>query len=250
MTLLGLACEDNGHFVAITRLIDDALVRGVDWIVAETVAFCRTWCGYEAGAPWSKCGGDDDAPRSFEIDGRRVPLHGKINGQALEDGAAMWRRVLARFAQLDPRPELVVLAQDGDGRERERRRGVNQVRYAKSISWPFPIVVAMPEPEIEAWHVAGFEPCNDAEQAALANLRADLPFDPRTASHRLTSQPNDAVTDAKRVLARLCGGDADRVVACLADVDRLRERGGANGASAFLGEVDRDVVPLFAGRRP
>ena len=245
MILLGLACEDEGHYLAITRLVDDALVRRHDWLMQETVEYCRTWRGYTEGTRWSKCTRDDDGPRVVKIDGRPVRLHGPIDGKSLAAGARMWRYVLSYFVQLVPRPDVVVLAQDGDGRQQERVQGLDQVRHAKDLRWPFAIVSAVPEPEIEAWHVAGFEPVNDAERTALAQVRADLSFDPRTESHRLTSQPNDADTDAKRVLARLCGGDADREAACLGDPARLRSRGRANGTADFLDEVDRHITPLF-----
>ena len=244
MIVLGLACEDGGHYLAVTTLVDAVLVRDVGWLVSDTVEHCREWRGYERGQPWSKCG-RDDAPRAFEIDGRRVSLHGPIDGAPLKHGARMWREVLWRFTLLDPRPDVVVLAQDGDGRRHDRLGGLDQVRRAASLRWPFRIVVAMPEPEIEAWHVAGFEPGNEAEHATLARVRADLSFDPRIESHKLTSQPNDAATDAKRVLARLCGSDTDREAACLDDHDRLRDRGAANGAADFLAEVEELLVPCF-----
>ena len=47
-------------------------------------------------------------------------------------------------------------------------------------------------------------------------LRA-LSFDPTTQSHRLTSHPNEAATDAKRVLHQLTEDDREREGRCLAD---------------------------------
>ncbi|MCA9708182.1 MAG: hypothetical protein KDK70_20185, partial [Myxococcales bacterium] len=55
--------------------------------------------------------------------------------------------------------------------------------------------------------------------------------------------PNDAPTDAKLVLEALCGADHERRRSCLDDLERLRERGGRNGAEPFLREVEDTLAP-------
>ena len=67
-------------------------------------------------------------------------------------------------------------------------------------------------------------------------------------SEGLTSHPNDAATDAKRVLVALTKGDAARENRCLADRERLKERGASNHCSIFLAEVCKKIVPKFARR--
>lgn len=125
--------------------------------------------------------------------------------------------------------------------------GLKQVR--DGLLWPFQVAVAMAEPEIEAWHVAGFEPRDDEERRRLKEVREALSFDPRTQSHRLTSHPNDARTDAKRLLEALCGTDQERRETCLDDRAALRRRGAMNGLSLFLREIEDCIVPLFLARR-
>jgi hypothetical protein len=88
------------------------------------------------------------------------------------------------------------------------------------------------------------------EREAFDGLRRSLSFDPALQSHRLTSHPNDAATDAKRVLHALCGGDRDRRRTCIADSSLLRQRGTANGLTAFLTEVDDRLVPMLGPRSP
>ena len=105
--------------------------------------------------------------------------------------------------------------------------------------------MATPQPEVEAWHVSGFVP-DVAEQKRLEALRGELSFDPTTQSERLTSHPNDAPRDAKRVLARLCGADRERQERCLCDRALLRQRGQHNGLAAFLDEVDERIVPRLS----
>lgn len=158
--------------------------------------------------------------------------------------ASMWRKVLLLFCHHDPRPDIVVLARDLDGYA-DRRDGLDQV--CTGLSWPFAIVAATPQPEIEGWIVSGFAPRDDDEQHRLEHLRGELSFDPTLHSHRLTSHPNDAATDAKRVLARLCNGDPGREHACLAR-DVLHQRGADNWARAFLDGVDQRVLPVFGHR--
>ncbi len=96
--------------------------------------------------------------------------------------------------------------------------------------------------------MSGFAPHDASEQCRLDDARRALSFDPTTQSHRLTAHPNDALTDAKRVLTQLTDGDRDREHACLGDRERLHQRGERNGARAFLDEIDARIVPVFARR--
>jgi hypothetical protein len=66
---------------------------------------------------------------------------------------------------------IVVLARDLDGYP-NRRAGLEQV--CTGLSWPFAIVAATPEPEIEGWIVSGFVPRNEGEQRSLEQLRHEL----------------------------------------------------------------------------
>lgn len=244
VVVIGLVCEDNGHFRAVTRLIDAAAVAAHDWL-DETVDHVRAWRGLADDQPWYKYRPEDVGDLDAAVvGGLRIKRHGHIAGEPLRPGASMWRNVLSLFSRLQPRPEVVVLAHDLDGYA-ERRAGMEQVR--QHVPWPFEVVLATPQPEIEAWLVAGFEPAADDERARLDALRSELSFNPTTASHRLTSHPNDASTDAKRVLAKLVDDDDERGMACLDDRERLRARGTNNGLAAFLDEVEQRIVPRFGG---
>lgn len=118
------------------------------------------------------------------------------------------------------------------------------------MAWPFPVIAGWAEPEVEAWHVAGFTPRGADEQANLQALRESLSFDPTTAPHRMTSSKNDAPTDAKRVLQQLCGADPDRRRACLSDHATLRARGAEIGVADFLDELQQKLVPLMSNPPP
>jgi len=244
MTLIAFAGEDENHFRVVTALVDDALVTTIDW-VRDALDGCRTWRGLHGAERWYKYAPDDAYDlRPVTIGGVTIKPQGRIAGEPLKPEASMWRKVLLLFCHRDPRPDVVVLARDLDGYP-DRRAGLEQV--CTGLSWPFAIVAATPEPEIEGWIVSGFVPRNEAEQRQLEQLRGELSFDPTLHSHRLTSHPNDASTDAKRVLRRLCNDDPEREHTCLAR-GVLYPRGGGNWARAFLDDVDRRVLPVFGHR--
>ena len=60
----------------------------------------------------------------------------------------MWRSVLMLFCRSEPRPDAVLLVRDLDGYA-DRRAGIEQVRAG--FSWPFVVLAATPQPEIEAY---------------------------------------------------------------------------------------------------
>ena len=239
---LGIAGEDNGHYTVATRLVDAALLDRHTWLTDRLSAH-RSHCGVHPGDPWHKYDRDDaNDLRPIEIDGRRIAPSGHINGKPLRPEAGMWRKILLLFCHRKPRPDAVLLIRDLDGYP-TRLGGMQQA--ARELEWPFPIAIAAPQPEVEAWWVSGFTPTLPAEHSALRALTRELSFNPTTESQRLTSHPNDAPTDAKRVLSRLCGDDPERQDRCLEDRRLLRERGLHNGLVSFLDELEQHVVPAF-----
>lgn len=239
---IGIACEDNGHFRAVSCLIDQRCLAAHDWLDG-VLDDCRRWIGQTTEDKWLKLSSVSARDiRANKTGGRTFKRHGHIAGEPLKPEAAMWRRVLDHFSAIDPRPEVVVLARDSDGQA--RRASIIQVR--DGILWPFQVVMAVAIPEVEAWYVSGFEPESPEEKARLERLTQDLSFNPTTQSHRLTSHPNDSMRDAKRVLKELCGTDEARQRTCLLDERRLHNRGKKNGMSEFLDEVAERIVPIFS----
>lgn len=235
---IGVACEDRGHFRVCTHLIDGALLRAFSWLDGA-LEYNRAWCGIDEGTSWYKYDRDDARTLpAITLAGTRVHRHGFVAGEPLKAESRMLRSILLLFCRSDPRPDAVLLVRDLDGYP-ERRDGITQVR--DGYQWPFPIVTATPQPEIEAWEIACFEPF--AEIAATVQEDLKLNFNPFTEFNRLTSQPRDAKTDAKRTLAAL------KRSAGLDDRDNLElgtlPRAPDNELSAFLTEIERDIVPLF-----
>lgn len=247
MKRLVVVCEDEGHVRVTTTIADKALSEVEGW-VADSLEHLRRWQGLTEEARWYKYDPEDaEKLMPVVVDGVRITGAGHIGGEPLKPEASMWRKALMLCADMSPRPDVVLLVRDLDGYP-ARRDGMTQV--VDGIRWPFKVVMATPEPEIEAWWVSGFHPEDAMEEERLRTLTEDLSFNPTTASHRLTSHPNDAPTDAKRVLAALTVGDEPRRDGCLADHGRLLARGAHNGCAAFLDGVYGVVVPTVAGGPP
>jgi hypothetical protein len=115
----------------------------------------------------------------------------------------------------------------------------------------FQIVCGFPDPEREAWVLAGFDPCHPDEQQRLEELHRELGFSPVVHAVRLRDKAHGATRNIKRVLTVLTGSDADREARCWIEppLVTLHERGTASGLSGFLDEL-RDVLPGLLGAGP
>lgn len=138
--------------------------------------------------------------------------------------------------------DVVVLGRDVDGRP-GRRDGF--LRATRDRDWSFAVLGLLPEPESEAWYVAGFVPRSKREEESLAAITKQLRFDPTEMPHRLTSTVAGGPRDAKAVRDALSGADDDRRRDCLdAPFDRLRRVGAACGIVDFLDDIEARLLPL------
>lgn len=232
--------EDPGHLEVARRLVDRVLLREVDWISEEVIEHVRRWIQDEA-SPYVPLTSAFRRARD-----RGLPIYGHFDGSPGLEDAASARAALLLVRDLEPSLDLVVLARDLDRRE-ERLAGLRQARG--SGRWPFEVVIAAAEPEIEAWFVAGFMPLDDEDRERWEILRSELGFDPTREPHRLVSTTRGHPRDAKTVLSRLAPTSA-RQEACLeTPIDSLRDaRYEAVGLAAFLRDVALAVVAV--ARRP
>ena len=266
---IAIACEDQAHRALATSLTERVLLveaerRGAaHWVDEPSLTFLRSFCGLDDTDQTPehlrfydlKRAGRDvvDLGKRPLIGGRRLSLTGHIDGKPLQPEAAFWRRVFILFAAAEPRLDALIVVRDTDGDPR-RLAGLKQA--FEGFSWPLPILVAAPHQDAEAWFVAGFVPRNNAEQRRLDERKARLSFDPAEEPHRLTAHPNDAPTDAKRVLrillldedeSRPPGLDElpDLCTRTLTDLGRLERRGQRCGLSDFLADLRSRLVPLL-----
>lgn len=230
-----IAGEDRGHFEAVDRLTTRVMRERVDWFQRELFA----WRGPDEQSTWWRLKEAFELARS-----QRLPVHGHFDGLPAKEDAPLVRAQLLLWAKAHAAGEtlnVVFAARDTDARP--RADGARQA--VDHRDWPFPVVLAHPHPEVEAWHIVGFVPDDDDERARLAEIRSSLGFDPTLQPHRLSSTSPDSKRDAKAVLHALAADD-DRKARCLdAPLDHLRVRGGDCGLTTFLEDVTAKVLPLF-----
>jgi hypothetical protein len=147
--------------------------------------------------------------------------------------------------------DAVVVVWDTDDEQRERPRGVKAARDDARAWATFQIVCGFPDPEREAWVLAGFDPCPPAEQQRLEELHRELGFSPVFHAVKLRDKAHGALRNIKRVLGVLTGDDRDREARCWTEppLATLHERGAATGLSTFLDEL-RAVLPELLAAGP
>lgn len=184
-------------------------------------------------------------------------VRGHFNGRPGEAGSAIARKAfliaeaLSRHTPDEP-IDVAVLVWDTDDEQVERPSGVKAARDEARRWATFEIICGFPDPEREAWVLAGFDPCDPHEQQRLEELHRELGFSPVLHAVRLRDKSSGTLRDIKRVLAVLIGDDADREARCWTDppLVMLHERGAAIGLSTFLDELRAVLLGLLgAGPR-
>ncbi|MEE8524846.1 MAG: hypothetical protein V3T72_13000, partial [Thermoanaerobaculia bacterium] len=156
------------------------------------------------------------------------------------------RKALLLFNKCSKLPAGVLLVRDTDN-QAERAESLERARRVRR--WKFEVILATPDPKRESWVLAGFDPQNADEQAALDEARSTLGFDPRLQAERLTARGARGKRNAKKVLAKLIN-TSEREHACWRDTDLgvLRERGEGSRLTAYLTELTERLVPVVAGQ--
>jgi hypothetical protein len=147
--------------------------------------------------------------------------------------------------------DAVILIWDTDQQRKERPDGV-KIACDQARAW-FPIACGFPDPEREAWVLAGFDPRDDDERRRLDDLRVALGFSPIDEAARLRDGNAGGLRNIKRVLEVLTAGDADREEQCWTktSIATLQDRGRDTGLADFLDELDVALRPfLDPGRMP
>lgn len=238
---IAVAGEDAGHFHTVTHLVDRVLEASIDWFTRETRDELRAWRGPNEGEQWwglKRAFGDARAAR--------LPIHGHFGGSPGHPEAGMIRAqlLLWKRACIDGRPiSAGILVRDTD---REGRRTGALQAIGDHAAWGFRVLLAYPDPEIEAWTIIGFEPASNVETTRLAEITARLGFSPVACPERLTSTVTGSERDVKLVLEELTGGDRQRRATCLDQpLSSLKRRGTSCGLTAFLDAIEAEVVPLY-----
>ncbi|MRG97153.1 hypothetical protein [Polyangium spumosum] len=240
--ILGLVVEGPSDARTVPEIVDRVLVQGIP-VQEKELGACRAFRGLDAGTPFLAWKGVNDASRR-----RRVPpRHGHFGREPALEDARTAVLALRCFVAEDPQPAAVLLVRDSDGKPQERWRGLEQAR--SDGDWPFEVVLGVAHTMRETWVIAAFTARSKDEQQALAKLRRELGFDPTARSAELDATNDTAKKSPKRVLSCLTDDD-EREAACFrdADIEHLRKVGAKNGLAAFVDELGRKLLPLFAAR--
>jgi hypothetical protein len=231
-----VACEDERH-LQVCRTIMRRCLERIDWLADHLTD--ESWILEKV----------TDAVRRFrEQFPKRFgsPLHGRGEGP---DARMVRAQLLLWHARGWPF-EAGVIARDID-RQPARRQAAADVLTSvrKAVSLTKPILLAHPDPEVEAWFLAGFEPRDAQEHARLEAERRRLGFDPTQRPHQLTSGRQHDDRDAKRVLDALTQGQTSRVLHCLeCDLAEWRRRGERTGLAAFVAACEVELPAAFETR--
>lgn len=181
---LGMALVD----AVISKLAHD---RDADWVDPDTV---RRWSALAEppGIAENRRWGNINGPST-------IRLHGRLDGAPYLPGARQLRSAVVEHARAERSPGLLVLLRDTDG-DPEIARGAQQVRdWIDSRRDLPPTAIGCPHRDAEAWFFAASGLTGEEAQRLDQACRV-LSFDPTRQPERLTSSPNDARTDAKRVV--------------------------------------------------
>jgi hypothetical protein len=237
--------ETRADFETATELADRVLCDAIAWLDEDLLVHQRTWLGESTEGQrltWK-------AIKYLALDAG-ITAEGHFDGEpALADARAA-RRAILYLLEKNPDVEVIVLIRDQDD-QRERRRGLEQAQ--REDHGGIPILVGLAVAERECWVLSGYDPQNHDEVSRLQTERAELGFDPREQSHKLTACKDDtAKRSPKRTLKALSGDDRNRERRCWREtpLSRLRERGTENGLTDYLAEVHVRLVPLIGHPPP
>jgi hypothetical protein len=241
-----VVCEAAADFRTATALAERVIREQIDWIEEDSFVHCPLWHGVDQTRPcllWR------EIPKLAAAAGI-PPIHGHFDGRPAEPDARAALRALRFLKKKHEGHPLhgVFLIRDDDG-DTSRRAGLEQARKAEQ-DFQDRIVLGLAHCQRESWVLAGFDPADAGEEDRLAEVRADLGFDPRLSSHLLTAKHDTDKRSAKRVLGVLTQADVNREAICWekAPLTTLRQRGEETGLVAFLDEIGSRLIPLFASR--
>lgn len=247
---IAVVAEAAADWQQVCETVDRKILKHApEWWDAAQLAAEREYCGLAPGTPFTRWRELRELP-SAEGALRRGGYIGFDARQHLHSDYPLGRKALVSCVLARPRVDAVILVRDMDQQPEERTASLAQARD-EIPAHALTIVLALPRAKREAWVLNGFDPLTDGENAALADLRGVLGFDPRLRAERLDAMEHGAKRDAKRVLKCLIGDDREREARCWRDTPWavLRERGVESRLTDFLAEVKELLVPLVTGKR-
>jgi hypothetical protein len=237
-----VVCEAAADCRTVTALADRVLLAEVDWLDG-VLDVSRLWRGLDDIEGFVPIKSIKDRAQKA-----RLRVHGRYEGHTGE--YLQLRKVLKLIGYLLPDAHAVVFVRDDDGKGLrdavEAARTEDAAREAVHRSGPA-VVLAVPTPEMEAWHLVGFVAADEAERVRHTEMHAELGCDPCTQAHTLNPKADHVRRGTKRVLNHLVDNDAERRERCLSEpsLADLAAKGVEVGLTAFLDEVRSILAPVF-----
>ncbi len=245
--------ESSADYRIATDLATRIILDKIDWI-EPYVATAFKWSGIQEATSYS-CWRDIGKIRK-EVEAQGI-LHlprfrSRTNQPLKADGAiAIQALQLVALLQRDRPIKAVFLIRDLDNQS-ERRRGLEQAREEfKQRAVSLVTILGTADSKREAWVLNGFEPQNDREEAILVELRKALGFDPLLEAHRLRSVSREGaerIRNVKVVVEQLTENNHEREAQCWTEtaLNLLRQRGVHTGLTAYLQEIEDQLIPILA----
>lgn len=193
---------------------------------------------------------------------RRVHPRDPETNRSLGGNAALAYKCvrLAAALPLDG-PHALLLAFDADQKPVDQHCRTGVVAATRDATLDFVVVVAEPQPEFDAWVIAGFVPASQRDHDEVAAIREHLraaghSIHPVAEPHRLTSTVAGDPRDAKSLCQRLLGLDAQAgpdepaVLACVDALPLTPPPERLADVRAFVDDVERGVLPLLGDDPP
>jgi hypothetical protein len=241
MAEIVVVCEHREDWELAAILLDRVLrEKGPDWLAESSLDLHRRWCGIPVADPavtfctWSQL--------------KKLPKPSKSLGyRRLGWDAEACRKAIIAAEAASRGHEILALLLVRDLDSEPKRRHVLEAVRTESTA-PFEVLLATPNPEIEAWIFHGFVARDRDEEKRLEDLRRRLSFDPVTDSHLFKERSRSADRHIKKALAHLTDGQAGRRLSCMKDepLELLHERGQQTYLSAYLTEVEQNFLPRIA----
>jgi hypothetical protein len=228
-----------------TKLAERVLLEKVEWLETDTLSHLIKWSGLDLGTDYS-CWKNINAIIEHFSNEFKFPRI-RSNGKLKTDGKAASKVLkLISFLQYKLKRDIkaVIFIRDLDNQP-ERREHLDQAR--SEYKGELEIVIGTADRMREAWVLNGFMPLNSEEIRILKEITMELTFDPCLAADRLRSNSSDE-RDPKVVVKKLTNGDFSREQQCWEEtsLEILRSRGKSTGLTAYLAEVEHQLVPIIA----
>lgn len=186
-----IACEDRTHRFLAKRLFDATLEARLTRPPGPSE---RTFRGVDPDKDWYEL-------KHVKEDARHIRLTGRKRGQLRSAESLAFTRMAALAVVAKAKALIILRDSDNDRDISKDAAEINDDLRNGQLA----VAIGVPHRDAEGWLLAGYTPQNKQQGERLVQATRDLHFDPRVEPHRLTAQPNDAATDAKRVVAFILG---------------------------------------------